>query len=115
MLLMPTRLCLNWKWPWTENFNRPRRAIVLFTGCECPISEVISPSFFPKSQSFDSSFTAIDNKALNRASKQAQQDNIPLIALFVVSPQDYIAHDRSPRKIDFTLRNLAVLRVGTFS
>ncbi|KAF8812552.1 hypothetical protein BYT27DRAFT_7087205 [Phlegmacium glaucopus] len=57
-----------------------------------------------------SDLRTIDNKALNRASKQARQDDIPLIVLFVFSPEDYIAHDRSARKIDFTLRNLAVLR-----
>ncbi|PCH41117.1 hypothetical protein WOLCODRAFT_99878 [Wolfiporia cocos MD-104 SS10] len=47
-----------------------------------------------------------DNRALARASAQAKKDNIPLITLFVLSPQDYIAHDRSSRRIDFTLRNL---------
>jgi len=68
--------------------------------------------FFSKSSS-DCLLLAVDNKALNRASKQARQDGIPLLVLFVISPQDYIAHDRSARKIDFTLRNLAVLKVGT--
>ncbi|KAH6915337.1 DNA photolyase, FAD-binding/Cryptochrome [Coprinopsis sp. MPI-PUGE-AT-0042] len=48
-----------------------------------------------------------DNRGLSQASKQAQQEGLPLVVLFVVSPQDYIAHDRGARKIDFTLRNLA--------
>lgn len=61
-----------------------------------------------------SDLRTVDNIALNRASKQAQQDDIPLIVLFVISPQDYIAHDRSARRVDFTLRNLALLR-ATFS
>lgn len=52
-----------------------------------------------------------DNRALSRASDFARKEGIPLIALFVLSPQDYIAHDRGARRIDFTLRNLAVLKV----
>ncbi|KAL6309642.1 DNA photolyase [Sparassis latifolia] len=47
-----------------------------------------------------------DNRALALASAQAQKDNVPLLTLFVFSPQDYIAHDRSARRIDFTIRNL---------
>lgn len=46
---------------------------------------------------------------------QARKENIPLLALFVISPQDYIAHDRSPRRIDFVLRNLVCLKVGVFN
>jgi len=52
-----------------------------------------------------------DNRALSRASAQAQQDAIPLVAFFVLSPQDYIAHDRGARKIDFILRNLSAVKV----
>ncbi|KAK7695928.1 hypothetical protein QCA50_000567 [Cerrena zonata] len=51
-----------------------------------------------------------DNRALSLASAQAVKDKVPLLALFVLSPQDYIAHDRSPRRIDFTLRNLQVIK-----
>ncbi|KAF8663504.1 hypothetical protein AX16_001070 [Volvariella volvacea WC 439] len=51
-----------------------------------------------------------DNKALSMASMDAQQEGIPLVAFFVISPQDYIAHDRSARRIDFTLRNLTLLK-----
>ncbi|KAK0242569.1 DNA photolyase, FAD-binding/Cryptochrome [Armillaria nabsnona] len=51
-----------------------------------------------------------DNRALSLASAQAQNDKIPLIILFILSPQDYVAHDRSPRRIDFTLRNLSILQ-----
>ncbi|VDB85450.1 unnamed protein product [Peniophora sp. CBMAI 1063] len=47
-----------------------------------------------------------DNRALAAASAQAQKDNVPLVVLFTISPQDYVAHDRSPRRIDFMLRNL---------
>ncbi|KAF9057672.1 FAD binding domain of DNA photolyase-domain-containing protein [Panaeolus papilionaceus] len=51
-----------------------------------------------------------DNRALSQASEKAVQQNVPLIVLFLIVPQDYIAHDRSARRIDFTLRNLHVLK-----
>ncbi|PFH52826.1 hypothetical protein AMATHDRAFT_73951 [Amanita thiersii Skay4041] len=53
-----------------------------------------------------------DNHALSLASKTAMQQNIPLIVLFLISPEDYIAHDRAARRIDFTLRNLEALRTS---
>ncbi|KLO14947.1 hypothetical protein SCHPADRAFT_825455 [Schizopora paradoxa] len=52
----------------------------------------------------------VDNRALSRASSKAQQDSVPLIVLFVISPQDYKAHDRGARRIDFMLRNVALLK-----
>ncbi|KIY49338.1 hypothetical protein FISHEDRAFT_65353 [Fistulina hepatica ATCC 64428] len=51
-----------------------------------------------------------DNRALSMASERAKKDEVPLIVLFVITPQDYIAHDRGARKIDFVLRNLKSLR-----
>ncbi|KIP02117.1 hypothetical protein PHLGIDRAFT_32310 [Phlebiopsis gigantea 11061_1 CR5-6] len=51
-----------------------------------------------------------DNRALSLASAYANAEGVPLLALFVLSPQDYIAHDRSARRIDFTLRNLAHIK-----
>jgi hypothetical protein len=54
---------------------------------------------------------ACDNRALAQASQHAQQLNLPLVVLFVISPDEYAAHDRSARRIDFALRNLAELRV----
>ncbi|KIK42534.1 hypothetical protein CY34DRAFT_23937 [Suillus luteus UH-Slu-Lm8-n1] len=48
-----------------------------------------------------------DNKALALASAQAVEDQIPLVVLHVLSPQDYMAHDRSKTRIDFVLRNLS--------
>ncbi|KAI0750757.1 DNA photolyase, FAD-binding/Cryptochrome [Daedaleopsis nitida] len=51
-----------------------------------------------------------DNRALSQASSQARRDGVPLIVLHVFSPQDYIAHDRGARRIDFTLRNLRIMR-----
>ncbi|KAF9484024.1 hypothetical protein BDN70DRAFT_873193 [Pholiota conissans] len=51
-----------------------------------------------------------DNRALSRASEQAHMSGLALIALFVISPQDYIAHDTGVRRIDFILRNLHALK-----
>jgi deoxyribodipyrimidine photo-lyase len=34
------------------------------------------------------------------------------VVLFILSPEDYHAHDRSPRRIDFTLRNLRIIKVS---
>jgi len=59
--------------------------------------------------------TVEDNRALSQASAQASKDRIPLVVLFIISPQDYIAHDRSARRIDFTLRNLAIIKTALAS
>ncbi|OBZ70312.1 Deoxyribodipyrimidine photo-lyase [Grifola frondosa] len=53
-----------------------------------------------------------DNRALAQASAKAHQEQIPLITLFVLSPQDYLAHDRGARRIDFTLRNLENIKAS---
>ncbi|CAH7671441.1 photolyase [Phakopsora pachyrhizi] len=52
-----------------------------------------------------------DNRALSLASKISTSSKDKgktgrLIALHVLSPADYKAHDRSPRRIDFVIRNL---------
>ncbi|KAJ7283527.1 DNA photolyase, FAD-binding/Cryptochrome [Mycena rebaudengoi] len=51
-----------------------------------------------------------DNRALSLASTHAKKDGIPLVVLFLFSPQDYIAHDRGARRIDFMLRNLVLIK-----
>jgi deoxyribodipyrimidine photo-lyase len=51
-----------------------------------------------------------DNRALKAASDKARSLSIPLVWLYVLSPGDYKWHDRSPRRIDFILRNLRVLQ-----
>lgn len=52
-----------------------------------------------------------DNRALAKASELVQaHKGGHLIVLHILSPQDYRAHDRSPRRIDFTLRNLRELQ-----
>ncbi|KAH8930428.1 hypothetical protein BT69DRAFT_1210304 [Atractiella rhizophila] len=52
-----------------------------------------------------------DNHALSLATRISKNGcSGGLIALYIISPSDYKAHDRSPRRIDFMLRNLSSLR-----
>ena len=51
-----------------------------------------------------------DNRALSLASQKAKGKGVPLICIFIVSPQDYQAHLTSPARVDFELRTLEVLR-----
>ncbi|GAA5827552.1 hypothetical protein JCM11251_001729 [Rhodosporidiobolus azoricus] len=55
-----------------------------------------------------------DNTALSHASAVAQSLSLPLLAIHIFSPSDYKAHDRSPRRIDFQLRQLKWLQ-GEFA
>ncbi|GAA5912336.1 hypothetical protein JCM6882_002564 [Rhodosporidiobolus microsporus] len=52
----------------------------------------------------------IDNTALSHASAVAQSLSLPLLAIHIFSPADYKSHDRSPRRIDFQLRQLQYLQ-----
>jgi len=51
-----------------------------------------------------------DNHALHLASKWAKAKGIPLICTYLISPQDFEAHLTAPVRVDFILRNLAILR-----
>lgn len=51
-----------------------------------------------------------DNKALSLASAKAKEHGIPLICLFIVSPQDYEAHLTSAARVDFELRTLEIMK-----
>lgn len=51
-----------------------------------------------------------DNTALSYASAVAQDMHLPLVVLHIFSIGDYKSHDRSPRRIDFQLRQLAYLK-----
>lgn len=51
-----------------------------------------------------------DNRALSMAAAKAKEANVPLIALYVVSPQDWEAHFTSAIRVNFTLRTLEVLQ-----
>lgn len=51
-----------------------------------------------------------DNKALHLASEKAKSAGVPLICVYLISPQDYQAHVRAPIRIDFMLRTLQVIK-----
>lgn len=51
-----------------------------------------------------------DNKSLALASEKAREARVPLICMYIVSPQDFEAHLTAPVRVDFTLRTLEVLQ-----
>ncbi|KAK0624908.1 DNA photolyase, FAD-binding/Cryptochrome [Bombardia bombarda] len=51
-----------------------------------------------------------DNQALFLASEKAREAGVPLIGLYIVSPQDFEAHLTAPIRVDFMLRSLEVLK-----
>ncbi|KAH7034623.1 putative Deoxyribodipyrimidine photo-lyase [Microdochium trichocladiopsis] len=51
-----------------------------------------------------------DNRALSMASRKAAEAGVPLICVYLVSPEDFTAHLRAPVRVDFMMRTLAVLK-----
>ena len=51
-----------------------------------------------------------DNKSLHLASEKAKEKGVPLIAIYIVSPQDFQAHLTAPVRVDFILRTLEVMK-----
>ena len=51
-----------------------------------------------------------DNTALHMASEKAKSKGVPLVAVYLVSLQDYQAHFTSAVRVDFILRTLNVLQ-----
>ena len=51
-----------------------------------------------------------DNKGLYLASEKAKSKGVPLICIYIISPQDFKAHMTSPVRVDFILRTLEVLK-----
>lgn len=51
-----------------------------------------------------------DNKALHLASEKAKAKGVPLICIYIISPQDFKAHITSAIRVDFILRSLEVLK-----
>lgn len=51
-----------------------------------------------------------DNKSLYMASEKARENGVPLICMYIVSPQDFEAHLTAPIRVDFILRTLEVLK-----
>ncbi|KAJ9227173.1 hypothetical protein DTO027B5_819 [Paecilomyces variotii] len=59
---------------------------------------------------FKSDLRLYDNRALHLAYQSAKESNIPLIGLYILSPQDLTAHISSPARVDLTLRTLRQLK-----
>lgn len=51
-----------------------------------------------------------DNRALSLASQKAKEKGIPLVCVYIISPQDFQAHLTSAARVDFELRTLEVLK-----
>lgn len=51
-----------------------------------------------------------DNRGLSFASVKAQEESKHLVVLFVLSSNEFKAHKRGARRIDFVLRNLRVMQ-----
>lgn len=51
-----------------------------------------------------------DNKALHLASEKSKAKGVPLICIYLISPQDFKAHMTSAVRVDFILRTLEVLK-----
>lgn len=51
-----------------------------------------------------------DNTALSLASKKAVEAGVPLICMYLISPQDFQAHCTSAARVDFDLRTLEVMQ-----
>ncbi|KAH0543576.1 hypothetical protein FGG08_002137 [Glutinoglossum americanum] len=59
---------------------------------------------------FKCDLRAYDNTALHLAAERARESDIPLICIYIVSPQDFQAHLTSPARVDFILRSLEILK-----
>ncbi|KAI1496864.1 deoxyribodipyrimidine photo-lyase [Biscogniauxia marginata] len=59
---------------------------------------------------FKTDLRTTDNRALWEASEKARGANVPLICMYIVSPEDFEAHLTAPIRVDFIMRTLAVLK-----
>jgi len=59
---------------------------------------------------FKRDLRTLDNRSLSLAAEKARSKGVPLVCLFIVSPQDYQAHLTSAVRVDFELRTLAVMK-----
>ncbi|MCJ1251027.1 hypothetical protein MMC30_008258 [Trapelia coarctata] len=51
-----------------------------------------------------------DNRALHLASAKSKSKGVPLICVYIVSPEDFEAHMTAPVRVDFLLRTLETLK-----
>lgn len=59
---------------------------------------------------FKRDLRTFDNRGLGLAAKKAKEGGVPLVCMFLVSPQDYQAHCTSKARVNFDLRTLEVLK-----
>ncbi|KAI0004701.1 deoxyribodipyrimidine photo-lyase [Xylariaceae sp. FL0662B] len=59
---------------------------------------------------FKTDLRTADNRALWEAGEKAQAAGVPLIGIYVVSPEDFEAHLTAPVRVDFVMRTLRVLK-----
>ncbi|KAH8431992.1 deoxyribodipyrimidine photo-lyase PHR1 [Aspergillus melleus] len=59
---------------------------------------------------FKSDLRLHDNRALQMAYQVAREHDIPLLALYILSPEDLTAHLASPARVDLTIRTLGQLQ-----
>ncbi|KAI3319719.1 deoxyribodipyrimidine photo-lyase [Xylariaceae sp. AK1471] len=51
-----------------------------------------------------------DNRALWEASERAREAGVPLICIYMISPEDFEAHLTAPVRVDFMMRTLHILK-----
>ncbi|KAI5865825.1 deoxyribodipyrimidine photo-lyase [Durotheca rogersii] len=59
---------------------------------------------------FKADLRVADNRALWEASQKAQAAGVPLICIYIVSPEDFEAHSTAPVRVDFVARTLHELK-----
>ncbi|KAI1150160.1 deoxyribodipyrimidine photo-lyase [Nemania diffusa] len=59
---------------------------------------------------FKTDLRITDNRALWEANETAQAAGVPLICIYLVSPQDFEAHLTAPARVDFMIRTLHILK-----
>lgn len=59
---------------------------------------------------FKNDLRTYDNKGLHYASELARSKEVPLVCVYLISPQDWEAHLTSAVRVDFILRTLEVLK-----
>ncbi len=59
---------------------------------------------------FKTDLRTADNHALFCAGRKAREAGVPLVTVYLVSPQDFEAHLVAPGRVDFVLRTLGILR-----
>ncbi|KAI1453088.1 deoxyribodipyrimidine photo-lyase [Annulohypoxylon moriforme] len=59
---------------------------------------------------FKTDLRTTDNRALWEASQKAQEADVPLICIYIISPEDFEAHLTAPIRVDYVIRSLRILK-----